>query len=73
MTENPEIQPQQLQQHQSPVRKISFRIVLLWLAIGIAALWLLAVLMIVAAKWIDPPTTAVQMQRRFQSWFHNAP
>jgi monofunctional glycosyltransferase len=47
--------------------------VLLWLGIGIAALWLLAVLMIVAAKWIDPPTTAVQMQRRFQSWFHNTP
>jgi monofunctional glycosyltransferase len=47
--------------------------VLLWLAIGIAALWLLAVLMIVAAKWIDPPTTAVQMQRRFQASIHSTP
>jgi monofunctional biosynthetic peptidoglycan transglycosylase len=27
----------------------------------------------VAAKWIDPPTTAVQMQRRVQSWIHNTP
>lgn len=29
--------------------------------------------MLVAAKWIDPPTTAVQMQRRVQSWIHNTP
>jgi monofunctional biosynthetic peptidoglycan transglycosylase len=30
----------------------------------------LAVLLIVAAKWIDPPTTAVHMQRRVQAWIH---
>jgi monofunctional biosynthetic peptidoglycan transglycosylase len=25
----------------------------------------------VAARWIDPPTTAVHMERRFQSWIHH--
>ncbi|HXO60680.1 MAG TPA: hypothetical protein VN850_02615 [Candidatus Acidoferrales bacterium] len=26
-----------------------------------------------AARWIDPPTTAVCMQRRVQAWIHHAP
>jgi len=34
-------------------------------------LWSYTALMLVGFRWIDPPTTAVQMQRRFQSWFHN--
>jgi monofunctional biosynthetic peptidoglycan transglycosylase len=29
--------------------------------------------MLVAFRWIDPPTTAVHMQRRMQSWGHTAP
>ena len=29
--------------------------------------------MLIAARWIDPPTTAVQMQRRWQAWVHRAP
>ena len=32
--------------------------------------WLAAVLLLVAAHWIDPPTTAVQMERRLQAWIH---
>ena len=39
-----------------------------WLLIGVALLWSLAVLVLVGARWIDPPTTAVQMERRLQSW-----
>jgi monofunctional biosynthetic peptidoglycan transglycosylase len=35
--------------------------------------WLLAVLMLVAARWIDPPTTAVHMERRVQAWIHHRP
>jgi monofunctional glycosyltransferase len=31
------------------------------------------VLVLVAARWIDPPTTAVQMQRRFEAWIHHTP
>jgi monofunctional biosynthetic peptidoglycan transglycosylase len=29
--------------------------------------------MLVASKWIDPPTTAVQVERRVQSWFNGKP
>ena len=29
--------------------------------------------MLVAARWIDPPTTAVQMQRHLQAWIHGTP
>ena len=38
-----------------------------------AGLWLLAALTLVAAKWVDPPTTAVHMQRRVQAWIHGKP
>ena len=36
-------------------------------------LWALAALTLVAARWIDPPTTAVHMQRRMQAWIHHKP
>lgn len=29
--------------------------------------------MLVAARWIDPPTTAVHIQRRVQAWVHGTP
>ena len=29
--------------------------------------------MLVAARWIDPPTTAVHMERRVQAWMHGTP
>jgi len=29
--------------------------------------------MLVAARWIDPPTTAVHMERRLQAWIHRTP
>ena len=38
-----------------------------------AAAWLLAALALVAARWIDPPTTAVHIQRRLQAWIHHKP
>src|SRR5580700_767844 len=56
-----------------PRRKALILSILRWLAIGLAALWLLAALTLVAARWIDPPTTAVHMQRRLQAWAHNKP
>ena len=36
-------------------------------------LWSLAALALVAARWIDPPTTAVHIQRRVQAWIHHKP
>jgi monofunctional biosynthetic peptidoglycan transglycosylase len=44
-----------------------------WLVIGVALLWSLAALLLVAARWIDPPTTAVHIQRRWQAWIHHKP
>ncbi len=44
-----------------------------WLGIVVVSLWLLAALMLVALRWIDPPTTAVQMERRMQAWIHHKP
>jgi monofunctional biosynthetic peptidoglycan transglycosylase len=34
---------------------------------------LLAALILVAARWIDPPTTAVHVQRRLQAWSGHKP
>jgi len=34
--------------------------------------WVLAALTLVMARWVDPPTTALHMERRFQAWIHNA-
>jgi monofunctional biosynthetic peptidoglycan transglycosylase len=39
----------------------------------VVSLWLLAALSLLAARWIDPPTTMVHMQRRFQALIHNKP
>jgi monofunctional biosynthetic peptidoglycan transglycosylase len=36
-------------------------------------LWAFAVLLLVSARWIDPPTTAVHIQRRVQAWIHRKP
>ena len=44
-----------------------------WFVIGLALLWLNAALILVEARWVDPPTTAVHIQRRFQAWIHGTP
>ncbi len=36
-------------------------------------LWSLAVVLLVAARWIDPPTTAMHVERRLQAWIHRKP
>jgi monofunctional glycosyltransferase len=41
--------------------------------IGAVLLWALLALTLVAARWIDPPTTAVHMERRLQAWIQHAP
>jgi monofunctional glycosyltransferase len=60
-----------------PRRKVSRKglslSILKWLVICILLLWSLAALLLVAAKWIDPPTTAVHMQRRMQAWAADKP
>src|SRR5580704_8201729 len=54
-----------------PLRAGFLRSSIRWLLIGAVVLWSLAALMLVAARWIDPPTTAVHIQRRLQAWIHN--
>jgi monofunctional biosynthetic peptidoglycan transglycosylase len=54
-------------------RKVSLRSALILLALAIASVWFSAVLMLVMARWIDPPTTAVHMQRHLQAWIHGKP
>ena len=49
------------------------RTVARWVAAAAVALWLAAALVLVAARWIDPPTTAVQVERRVQAWMHGKP
>src|SRR5579864_4580727 len=67
MTENPDTPPE------VPFRKSLLRSFVRWFLIGAALLWSLAALILVAARWIDPPTTAVQMERRLQAWIHHTP
>ena len=57
----------------TPLRTGFFRSAIRWLVIGVVLLWLLAALLLVAARWIDPPTTAVHIQRRLQAWIHHRP
>ncbi len=53
--------------------KGSLRSFLRWMVIAALVLWSVAVLFLVAARWINPPTTAVQMQRRLQAWIDHRP
>lgn len=65
MTESPDPLPKK------PRRKVRLRSILQWFGIGVVALWSLAVLSLVALRWIDPPTTAVHVERRVQAWVHH--
>jgi monofunctional glycosyltransferase len=57
----------------TPLRKDFLRSFVRWLILGGLLLWSLAALLLVAARWIDPPTTAVHIQRRLQAWIHHTP
>jgi monofunctional glycosyltransferase len=49
------------------------RRLLRWVLACAVAAWSLAALSIVAVRWIDPPFTAVHVQRRVQSWITRTP
>jgi monofunctional biosynthetic peptidoglycan transglycosylase len=67
VTENPDTYPE------IPLRKSPLRSFVRWFVIGVALVWSLAVLILVAARWIDPTTTAVHIERRLQAWIHHTP
>jgi monofunctional biosynthetic peptidoglycan transglycosylase len=52
---------------------VTLRSFIRWFLLGVVLLWSFFVLMLVAARWIDPPTTAVHMERRWQSWMNHTP
>ena len=51
----------------------TLRIFVRWIVIGASLLWLFGAMTLLAARWIDPPSTAVHMQRRFQAWIRHTP
>jgi monofunctional biosynthetic peptidoglycan transglycosylase len=57
----------------TPLRKRFLRSFVRWLVIGVVLAWSLAAMILFAARWIDPPTTAVHTQRRLQAWLQHTP
>ncbi len=57
----------------TPRRAGFLRSLIRWLVIGVVLLWSLAALLLVAARWIDPPTTAVHIERSVQARMRQAP
>jgi monofunctional biosynthetic peptidoglycan transglycosylase len=55
------------------LRRGWLRFLALWLVIGVGLAWSLFALLLVVARWVDPPTTAVHMERRVQALFQGAP
>ena len=56
-----------------PSRKVFLRLFVRLVVFAVAGVWLLASLLLVAARWIDPPTTAVHIERHMQAWIHDKP
>jgi monofunctional biosynthetic peptidoglycan transglycosylase len=48
-----------------------FRTVVRWVLVLVAAFYGLCLAELVALRWINPPTTAVQVQRRVEAWLHH--
>lgn len=44
-----------------------------WLVLILACLWSVGALFLVVMRWIDPPTTAVRIERRIQAWANHQP
>jgi monofunctional biosynthetic peptidoglycan transglycosylase len=59
--------------HRTLLRKGFLRSFVRGLVIGVVLVWSLAALILLAARWIDPPSTAVHIQRRLQAWIHHHP
>jgi monofunctional glycosyltransferase len=57
----------------TPPRTGLLRSFIRWLVIGALLLWSLASLILMAARWINPPTTAVHIQRHLQAWIRHTP
>jgi monofunctional glycosyltransferase len=67
------VSPRRSSPAKAPIRKGSLRSFVRWLIVGALFLWSFAALLLVAVRWVDPPTTAVHIQRRLQAWLHHTP
>jgi monofunctional glycosyltransferase len=67
VTEKPDARPKKL------LQKGFIRSFARSLVIGMVLIWSLASLILLAARWIDPPSTAVHIQRHLQAWIYNTP
>ena len=54
-------------------RRGFIRTLVRWVLTVVALFYALCILLLAGLRWIDPPTTAVQAQRRIQSWLHHRP
>ncbi len=54
-------------------RRGFLRVVLYWIALAVAMFYGLAVAQLVALRWMDPPTTSVQVERRIEARLHRRP
>ncbi len=54
-------------------RRSWWRTLILRTAGTVATIYGAAVLLLAAFRWVNPPTTAVQIQRRAEAWFHRMP
>ena len=52
-------------------RKSFLKSLVQWLIAAVLLLWSSAGLLLLTLRWIDPPTTALHMQRRLQAWIHH--
>lgn len=60
-------------QTETPLRKTLLLSFVRWLGICLALMWSLAALTLLVSRWVDPPTTAVHIQRRLQAWILHKP
>ena len=49
------------------------RAILKWTAALVAAFYALSIVSLAAFRWVDPPSTMVQAQRRIVAWVHHKP
>jgi monofunctional biosynthetic peptidoglycan transglycosylase len=54
-------------------RRGAFSLVLRWCVAGALGAWMSVALALVALRWLDPPFTAVHVQRRIQALLHGKP
>lgn len=67
MAEEVELQPEK------PEWARRLRRIARWAGIVAGSVWLLGALVLISYRWIEPPTTAVHVERRVQAWLHNTP